>query len=94
MYVVCLCHTFWPISLASLFAFFSFLIRLSLCHQVKGLQATLTQMSEMVSKMKRDREASAKQVNQLQASFQTVLKKIRTQPLTKQQVGAGWSSVH
>ena len=54
--------------------------------QVKALQATLTQMSQMVSKMKQDRESSAKHVQQLQASFEKVLTKIRNQPLTKPQV--------
>ncbi|XP_037079769.1 unconventional myosin-VI-like [Pollicipes pollicipes] len=54
--------------------------------QVKGLQATLTQMSEMVAKMKKDREASAKQVQQLQASFEKVLKRIRSQRMSKAEV--------
>ena len=61
--------------------------------QVKALQATLTQMSEMVSKMKQDRDASAKHVKQLQASFETVLKKIKSQPLTKPQVGRDVTAV-
>ncbi|XP_043204148.1 unconventional myosin-VI-like isoform X1 [Amphibalanus amphitrite] len=54
--------------------------------KVKGLQSTLTQMADMVSKMKKDREASAKHVQQLQVSFETVVKKIRSKPLTQPQV--------